>query len=526
MTQFTLVKQYAFAAAAVLMLISAEPARSSGTEAEDGFRPIFDGQTLEGWSAPDMRYWSVEDGAITARSSKDVPCSKNQFLVWQRGKLDDFELKLNFRILGPPSANSGIQIRSTIAADGHATGYQADMDRSGTWMGALYDEHTGRRGLAKRGQRTRIDEYGKRAEEALTGGPVKIDLDGWNQYHIVARGSHIMLKINGTTTAEVFDHEKAHRDLSGKLALQIHSGPPMTVQFKDISLKRLPLADGRKKIVMIAGRPSHPSGQHEFNAGVKLLAKRLRDNDSVVLANYHDNGWPADPTAMDNADAIIVYADGLKSHPLLSHLKEVDGLMRKGVGLMCMHFAVHVEAGAEGELFRRWIGGYYETGYSSNPHWDADLKLNAKHPILRGATPGVIHDEWYFSIRFREDATDVTTLMEAKPSDKTRSMNNWPRVSYPHIVAAAGRSETLMWAVERPDGGRGVGFTGGHWHHNWAYDLQRNAILNAMLWVAGAEVPEGGIRSANVDEQELNENLDPKRKMVRVELPAGLKPSD
>lgn len=508
----------------LLAILLGPSTRSEELLAQEGFKPIFDGKTLEGWSAPDMRYWSVEDGAITGRSSDELPCTRNQFLSWQQGELDDFELKLEYRILGSAQANSGIQIRSQIAEDGHAVGYQADLDRFGSWLGALYDEHTGRQLLAQRGQRTVIDAAGERETSELDVGSLEVEVDGWNEYHIVAHGPRITLKVNGVTTADVTDLEKGHGDLSGRLAVQIHSGPPMTIQFRNIRLRRLDLAGDRRKLVLLAGRPSHPSGQHEFNAGIGLLARRLREIQSVAVAEYHDNGWPKDPTAFDNANAIVVYADGQGSHPLVEHMDEVDSLMRRGVGLMCMHYAVHVAPGREGNDFKRWIGGFYESGYSSNPHWDAALKVAPDHPVTRGVAPAVIHDEWYFCIRFRDGMKGVKTLLEARPSDATRSMNGWPRKPYQHIIEASGRSETLMWAVERDDGGRGVGFTGGHWHRNWAYDTQRKVVLNAMLWVAGASVPEGGVHSAPVTGAELNRGLDPKKPMVHVELPPALRP--
>ena len=500
-------------------LLSVHGTLASGVVAEvqEGFHPIFDGHSLEGWSAPDMRYWTVEEGAITARASDKLPCRENQFLVWQLGQLDDFELKLKFRILGEPSANSGIQFRSQIAKNGHAKGYQADIDRAGKWLGVLYDEH-GRGVLAKRGEKTVIGPTGERKTTPLGVKQAEVDLAKWNDYHIIACGTHLTLKINGVTTAEVVDDEKSHHDLRGKLALQIHSGPPMTVQFKEIQLKRLPLCGDRKKLVLLAGAPSHASGAHEFNAGVKLLSKRLQEIDSVVVANYHNGGWPEDPTAMQNADAIIVYADGLGSHPLRGHYKEVDDLMLKGVGLMCMHYAVHVEPGSEGEFFKRWIGGYYESGYSTNPHWNARLEPNRDHPITQAQQAAAIDDEWYFSIRFPEN-TQVVRLLDAVPDEQARSKNGYPPVPYPHIRAASGQKETLMWGLERPDGGRGVGFTGGHWHHNWVYDLQRNAVLAGMLWAAGATIPEAGVQSAAVSEVELNTNLDPKSKMIKIHVP-------
>ena len=196
---------------------------------EDGFRPIFDGKTLDGWKAPNMSYWSVEDGAITGQSTQQNPVKSNQFLVWQLGDLDDFELKLKYRIMGTPSANSGVQIRSRVEKDGHVVGYQADIDKAGQWAGALYDER-GRGVLATRGQKTIIDTDGKKTSTSIGDSAAlmaNINKDGWNEYCIKALGSTITLSINGKVTAEVIDHDKKDRERSGVLALQLHVGPPM-----------------------------------------------------------------------------------------------------------------------------------------------------------------------------------------------------------------------------------------------------------------------------------------------------------
>ena len=520
--KYSKVKKTAFGASIVLWTVFFLRCLSSAS-AEDvtEFIPLFDGKTLHGWSAPDMRYWSVRDGAITAESSVDLPCDRNQFLVWQLGELDDFILRLKFRISGSPSANSGIQFRTQIAKDGHAIGYQADIDRAGTYLGLLYDEH-GRGVLAKRGEKTVIDPDGQRETTLLKKPQAKVDLADWNDYEIVACGPKITLKINGVTSAEVIDEDQSQRDLWGKLALQIHSGPAMTIQFKDIELKRLRLCGDRKKVVLVAGAPSHASGAHEFNAGVKLLAKRLQSVDTVAVASYHDNGWPKDPTALQNADALIIYADGLGSHPLNGHFKEVDQKTRQGMGLMCMHYAVHVEPGVAGNFFNKWIGGHYESGYSTNPHWTAQVEPNKQHPITQPQEIADINDEWYFSIRFPEDA-QITPLLQAVPDAQARSKNGYPPVLYPHIQSAVGKKETLMWGLERPDGGRGIGFTGGHWHHNWAHDEQRDAVLAGIIWVAGGKIPDGGISSASVSEKELNVNLDAKKPMQKIQLPKTLK---
>ena len=510
-------RRFALALIATLSFLALPSLSAPSAFADEGFVALFDGQSLAGWTSPDMSWWSVEDGAITARSTAEKPCKSNQFLAWGLGEMDDFELKLRFRLSGHASANSGVQFRSAIQADGHAVGYQADIDLAGQWLGALYDEHTDRRMLAKRGERTLIDPQGKRTVQALDGGgakPPAAGPDGWSEYHISARGTRLTLRINGEVTAEVVDDERAQRDLSGRLALQLHSGPATTVQFKDIRLKRLPLApvEGveRKRLVMVAGAPSHGPGEHEFNAGVALLRRCLQQGAPQVLAvAIHDAGWPKDPTAFDNADGVVLYMDGGKRHPIAGRLPEVRKLMERGVGLMCMHFAVEVEDEPSRAAFKEWIGGHYEAGYSSNPHWEASLTPHPTHPITRGVKASAVQDEWYFCMRFRGDEDSITPLLRATPTDKTREMNGWPRASYPHIQAMKGRSETLMWAIERADGGRGVGFTGGHWHRNWALEDNRKAVLNAMVWVARAEVPQDGVASRVTDEQ-MTQGLDPK----------------
>lgn len=213
--------------------------RASADES-DGFKSIFDGETLEGWHAPEMSYWSVEDGAITAQSTGANPCDFNQYLVWQGGDVADFELKAKFR-LANNQGNSGIQFRSRIREDGMAVGYQADILPGGPWCGALADEYTTREPLmVPNGHKTVVDADGTRTSTPSTG-PVSLRAPGeWNDYHIVAQGRHIVLKINGQVSAEFIDNDETEFDPSGILALQLRSGPPMTVQFKEIHLKRLP----------------------------------------------------------------------------------------------------------------------------------------------------------------------------------------------------------------------------------------------------------------------------------------------
>ena len=274
-----------------------------------------------------------------------------------------------------------------------------------------------------------------------------------------------------------------------------------------------------KKLVLIAGKPSHPPGMHEFNAGCLLLQKCLAGIPGLEVS-VHPNGWVSDESVLDTADAVVIYADGGNGHPALAvpgRKEKIQKLVDRGGSVMMMHYAVQCadidkDQGTSGDVFRDWIGGAYETAYSCNPIWDADYTKFPDHPICRGLKPFKIADEWYFSIRFRKEMEGVKSLLVATPSDETR---DGPYVSpkgpYPHIQARKGEEETMMWCVERPDGGRGVGFTGGHFHTNWANDDFRKSALNAMLWICKMDVPANGVQSY-VSEEEIAANLDDKKK--------------
>jgi Trehalose utilisation len=282
-------------------------------------------------------------------------------------------------------------------------------------------------------------------------------------------------------------------------------------------------ADGKRKLVLIAGKPSHPPLMHEFRAGSILLEKCLRENFPALVVDRHEMGWVKDEATFADADAVVIYADGGKGHPAVqeTHLDTLKGLIAKGVGFGCMHYGVEVVPELGGAEFKEWLGGHYEHQYSCNPMWEPDFTTFPAHPITRGVRPFKINDEWYFNMRFRPafgDGTKAamdgkatfTPILVASPPDATRDGPYvYPKGPYAHIQAEKGLPESMMWAIERDDGGRGFGFTGGHFHINWANDPFRKTILNALAWVAGCEVPENGIES-RVTEPELHENLDPK----------------
>ncbi len=208
---------------------------------EPGFVSVFDGKSLEGWAAADMSFWTVEEGAITAKITAVHPTERNHYLVYQGGKLGDFELKLRHRVLSDKDVNCGFQYRSEIF-DGKITddcrGYQVDNNTNTPWAVRLYDEH-GRETLAWRGERAVFDATGRKVVTPIDGatGPARFSLDQWHEYHLICKGGTMTLYVNGRLVAEAVDDDPAQRDMSGVLALQLHSGPPMNVQFKDIRLK-------------------------------------------------------------------------------------------------------------------------------------------------------------------------------------------------------------------------------------------------------------------------------------------------
>jgi hypothetical protein len=280
--------------------------------------------------------------------------------------------------------------------------------------------------------------------------------------------------------------------------------------------------DGKQKLVFIAGKPSHPPGMHEFRAGTMLLEQCLKNVPNLVV-DRHEMGWVSDEKTFDDADAVVIYADGGGKHPAVvdGHLETLRKLIAKGVGFGCMHYGVEVVADQAGKEFQEWLGGHYENSFSCNPIWDANYTQLPKHVITRGVQPFTTKDEWYFQMRFRpafkdgiavaEDATaSFAPILTATPTDATRDGPYvYPKGPYPHIQAEKGQPETMMWAIERKDGGRGFGFTGGHFHDNWGNDNVRKAVLNALLWVTKVEVPEHGVESA-VTSDDLKQNLDPK----------------
>ncbi len=262
-----------------------------------------------------------------------------------------------------------------------------------------------------------------------------------------------------------------------------------------------------KKIVFIAGPPSHGYAAHEYYAGCVLLARCLRDAVPGVRTTIL-RGWPKEPAALRGAATIVLSCDGGGGHLVIPHLDEMEKLMSQGVGLAAIHYAVEIPKGKPGERFKSWIGGYYETFWSVNPFWKASFTKFPKHPVANGLAPFEINDEWYYHMRFVTDMRGVTPILTAVPPDSTRRNENTPSGGNPHVFARKGMPEHVAWAYERPDGGRGFGFTGGHSHWNWACDNFRKTVLNGIAWTAKIDIPPDGIPSQTPTLAGLEANQD------------------
>ncbi len=231
-------------------LALAQPLSLLAQEVEPGFRSLFNGQDLTGWAGR-PNHWSVQDSAITGTTTADNPAKGNNFLIAKRDGTNlivgDFELRFAFKFSGD-WGNSGVQYRSEALPDFVVHGYQADMERGPTYTGILYEEG-GRGILATRGQKVvikgdpanpgqpKIEVVGSVGDPKAVQATIK---DGdWNDYVVIAKGNHLQQFVNGLPTVDVTDEQVAKAAKSGILALQLHAGPPMKVQFRNLRIKPL-----------------------------------------------------------------------------------------------------------------------------------------------------------------------------------------------------------------------------------------------------------------------------------------------
>jgi hypothetical protein len=230
-------------AAAILAAVSAPSAL--GADHETGFKPLFNGKDLSNWEG-NPKLWSIKDGLVTGQTTKENTIKVNTFLIYTNTPVEDFELRFSYKIIG---GNSGVQYRSKVIEKENyrVGGYQGDFEAGTTYSGILYDEGgvAGGRGImAERGEKVTWDANCKKQVTGSVGKSssdlqAAIKNEDWNDYVIIAKGNHFIHKINGNVTVDITDECESKRLQSGVLALQLHVGPPMTVQFKNMRIKSL-----------------------------------------------------------------------------------------------------------------------------------------------------------------------------------------------------------------------------------------------------------------------------------------------
>jgi len=266
------------------------------------------------------------------------------------------------------------------------------------------------------------------------------------------------------------------------------------------------------KVVFIAGKDSHALGCHEHTLGCQLLAKKIKEGLPQIEPVVVLGGWPKDESVFEGAKSVVIYCDGGKRHVMNSHLETMEKLIKNKVGIVCLHYGVEVIKGSESsKTMLKATGGYFETDWSVNPHWEADFKSLSKHPITNGVNSFKILDEWYFNMRFVEEMKGISPILSAVPPASTVERRDGAHSGNKHVreMVARGDKQHVGWAYTRSDGGRGFGFTGGHFHKNWENDDFRKVVLNAIAWSANVDIPEKGVVTSAF---EVDLSASPKKK--------------
>jgi type 1 glutamine amidotransferase len=254
-----------------------------------------------------------------------------------------------------------------------------------------------------------------------------------------------------------------------------------TAAIRAIKIRSIPAHIPR--IAFIAGKKSHGPGEHEYKKALQLLQTRLEQRVEFIDTKLYFDGWPTDDESLNDADTIVLYCDGsdhgVTNYPLLlgQRLDLVGKLMDRGVGLVCLHYAVFVPKAQAGPQFLNWLGGYfnYESGEGPN-HWYSKIELRdyqiypatPEHPICQGIKPFSINEEFYSNIRFPEDKKNLTPIVTFDPDKQ-----DWRKV--------------VGWVIQQPNGHRGFAYTGGHYLKNFENPQVQSLLLNGILWTAHAE---------------------------------------
>jgi type 1 glutamine amidotransferase len=267
-------------------------------------------------------------------------------------------------------------------------------------------------------------------------------------------------------------------------------------------------AKPNKKVVLIAGKKSHPPAMHEYIKSARLLKVMLdtASNLKGMKTEVHYNGWPEDPSTLDDADVIMTISDGQDGpdigYPVpfmtAERMAVMERQMKRGCGFITFHFSTFAPDDY-GDQILEWGGGYFDwqdeggkrNWYSAIKTLDTEVQLpSMEHPIVRGVRPFRMLEEFYYNIRFRSDDPRLVPLL-----------------SVPALESNLPNGRVVGWAVQRVDGGRGFGTTTGHYYANWKNPDYRKLILNAIVWASGGEVPAQGVESRFYTDDEITRRL-------------------
>ncbi|MGI9244651.1 MAG: NPCBM/NEW2 domain-containing protein, partial [Verrucomicrobiales bacterium] len=276
----------------------------------------------------------------------------------------------------------------------------------------------------------------------------------------------------------------------------------------------LSVASGaEKKVVCFIGhKTSHGFGNHEYHAGNHLIGEWLENAYPGQIEARYSINWPKDEKAFfDGADSVVFFCSGGRGHLVNKHVEEFDEVMRSGAGLACLHYAVEVPIGPSAKGMLNWMGGYFETNWSVNPHWVAEFEVFPEHEAANGVKSFEADDEWYFHMRFRGNMEGVTPILSAIAPPETMKRRDGAHSGNPDVrkAVAAKEPQHVAWVYQRGKDykeGRGFGFTGLHYHWNWMDDSFRKTVLNGVAYTLKLPIPENGVESRRPTKAELEAN--------------------
>jgi hypothetical protein len=265
----------------------------------------------------------------------------------------------------------------------------------------------------------------------------------------------------------------------------------LTAEQQQVPLEEAPGDASLAKVVLLAGTPSNKPGQHEYFAGCALLRQWLKEVPGVAPVMVAE-GWPKNEAILDGAKAVVIYMDGGTKLSFLEPARwaKIQALEQAGAGLVILHQAVDCPADKAAD-FKNWFGAAFQGDIGCRGHWDVKFDTVPVHAVTRGLTPfELLKDGWLYNLHFAEKG--VTPVLACAMPDSSRKTED--------AKAHAGRTETVAWTYERPNGGRSFGFTGCDLHANWGVANQRKLLLNGILWTAKMDVPKDGWSSTTTPE--------------------------